>query len=299
MKIEAGMKLTVRKDLTKGYCGKTYVTDEMAAMSGETVEVSRVCESGKIELKGIEFYWTASMFEEFTEWIKEVLNNHLKWLKNDPAGRRADLRNADLRGADLRGANLRGADLRGADLRGADLYGAVLCSANLRGADLRGADLRGANLYGAVLCDADLRGANLCGADFRTADLHDADFRTADLRGADLRDAVLYDADLRDANLYGANLYGADLHGAEIKDREGNEVKIEKIMSIGPIGSRNNITIIYFTIDNKALVRCGFFYDYLDKFETAVHKTHAGNRYEKQYMALIELAKTMMEKEHD
>lgn len=189
MKIEAGMKLTVRKDLTKGYCGKTYVTDEMAAMSGETVEVSRVCESGKIELKGIEFYWTASMFEEFTEWIKEVLNNHLKWLKNDPAGRRADLRNADLR--------------------------------------------------------------------------------------------------------------GADLHGAEIKDREGNEVKIEKIMSIGPIGSRNNITIIYFTIDNKALVRCGFFYDYLDKFETAVHKTHAGNRYEKQYMALIELAKTMMEKEHD
>ena len=192
MKIEAGMKLTVRKDLTKGYCGKTYVTDEMAAMSGETVEVSRVCESGKIELKGIGFYWTASMFEEFTEWIKEVLNNHLKWLKNDPAGRRA-------------------------------------------------------NLYG------------------------------ADLRGADLR--------------------GADLRGAEIKDREGNEVKIEKIMSIGPIGSRNDITMVYFTTDKKALVKCGCFYDYLDKFEKAVHRTHAGNQYEKQYMALIELAKTMMEEQ--
>lgn len=187
MKIEAGMKLTVRKDLTKGYCGKTYVTDEMAAMSGETVEVSRVCESGKIELKGIGFYWTASMFEEFTEWIKEVLNNHLKWLKNDPAGRRA--------------------------------------------------------------------------------------------------------------NLYGAVLYDADLRGAEIKDREGNEVKIEKIMSIGPIGSRNDITMVYFTTDKKALVKCGCFYDYLDKFEKAVHRTHAGNQYEKQYMALIELAKTMMEEQ--
>ena len=212
MKIEAGMKLTVRKDLTEGCYGEVYVTDEMASMAGETVEVSRVCESGKIELKGIEFYWTASMFEEFTEWIKEVLNNHLKWLKNDPAGRRADL-------------------------YGADLYGA----------DFRGADLYGANLYG--------------------------------------------------ANLYGADLRGADLYGAEIKDREGNEVKIEKIMSIGPIGSRNDITMVYFTTDKKALVKCGCFYDYLDKFEKAVHRTHAGNQYEKQYMALIELAKTMMEEQ--
>ena len=242
MKIEAGMKLTVRKDLTEGCYGEVYVTDEMASMAGETVEVSRVCESGKIELKGIEFYWTASMFEEFTEWIKEVLNNHLKWLKNDPAGRRAN----------LYGANLYGADLRGANLYGADLYGANLYGANLYGADLRGADLYGANLYG-----ADLRGA--------------------DLRGADLR--------------------GANLYGAEIKDREGNEVKIEKIMSIGPIGSRNDITMVYFTTDKKALVKCGCFYDYLDKFEKAVHRTHAGNQYEKQYMALIELAKTMMEEQ--
>ena len=272
MKIEAGMKLTVRKDLTKGYCGKTYVTDEMAAMSGETVEVSRVCESGKIELKGIGFYWTASMFEEFTEWIKEVLNNHLKWLKNDPAGRRANLYGADLYGANLRGADLRGAVLYGANLRGANLRGAVLYGANLYDADLYGADLRG----------ADLRGADLYGADLRGADLYGADLRGADLRGADLR---------------GADLRGADLRGAEIKDREGNEVKIEKIMSIGPIGSRNDITMVYFTTDKKALVKCGCFYDYLDKFEKAVHRTHAGNQYEKQYMALIELAKTMMEEQ--
>ena len=227
MKIEAGMKLTVRKDLTEGCYGEVYVTDEMASMAGETVEVSRVCESGKIELKGIEFYWTASMFEEFTEWIKEVLNNHLKWLKNDPAGRRANLYGADLYGADLYGADLRGANLYGADLRDANLYGADLYGADLRGADFRGADLR----------------------------------------------------------------------GAEIKDREGNEVKIEKIMSIGPIGSRNDITMVYFTTDKKALVKCGCFYDYLDKFEKAVHRTHAGNQYEKQYMALIELAKTMMEEQ--
>ena len=124
----------------------------------------------------------------------------------------------------------------------------------------------------------------------------------ANLRCADLYGADLYGANLRCADLYGAELYGADLRcaelrGAEIKDREGNEVKIEKIMSIGPIGSRNDITMVYFTTDKKALVKCGCFYDYLDKFEKAVHRTHAGNQYEKQYMALIELAKTMMEEQ--
>ena len=71
--------------------------------------------------------------------LDEMLALHLKWLKDDPGGKRADLGGADLRGAYLRGAYLRGADLVGADLRGA----------YLRGADLGGADLRGADLVGA------------------------------------------------------------------------------------------------------------------------------------------------------
>ena len=73
--------------------------------------------------------------------LKVVLEKHALWLRNNPNGTRADLRDADLGGADLRGADLRGADLRGADLRGADLCGADLRGTNLRDADLRGADL--------------------------------------------------------------------------------------------------------------------------------------------------------------
>ena len=103
--------------------------------------------------------------------INEILDKHLKWLRNEKDGKRAD----------LRGANLRGADLRGADLRGADLYGADLCGANLRGADLRGADL-----YGADLC-----GANLCGADLYEADLRGADLCGANLCGAEIEDELL------------------------------------------------------------------------------------------------------------
>ena len=84
------------------------------------------------------------------EQIKETLELHLKWLRNEEGGKRADLSGADLIGAYLNGAYLRGADLNGADLNGADLSGADLNGAELRGADLRGADLRGADLRGAT-----------------------------------------------------------------------------------------------------------------------------------------------------
>ena len=98
--------------------------------------------------------------------IKEILNKHYMWLRNEPNGVRADLRRA----------NLRAANLDGADLSGADLYGSVLL----------GADLCGANLYGAKLCDANLRAADLS-----IANLCEADFDSADLCGVNLIGANL------------------------------------------------------------------------------------------------------------
>ena len=86
--------------------------------------------------------------------LRDVLDQHEKWLIDEEGGERADLREANLNEANLRGANLRGANLRGADLRGANLSGA-----NLSGANLCGADLSGANLSGANLSEADLMGA--------------------------------------------------------------------------------------------------------------------------------------------
>ncbi len=107
---------------------------------------------------------------------QEALARHLKWLRAEDGGARANLSGADLSGANLYGANLSRANLSGADLSGANLYGANLSRANLYGADLYGANLYGADLYG----------ANLYGAS-------------------------LYGADLSGANLYGASLYGANL----------------------------------------------------------------------------------------
>jgi uncharacterized protein YjbI with pentapeptide repeats len=108
--------------------------------------------------------------------LPRILVDHLKWLRSEPGGSRANLY-----GANLSGANLSGANLSRANLYGADLYGANLSGANLSGANLYGANLYGANLYGANLSGANLSRANLYGAD-----------------------------------LYGANLYGANLSGAKV-----------------------------------------------------------------------------------
>ena len=102
--------------------------------------------------------------------LKDILDKHRKWLRNENGGEMANLRSADLSYADLSYADLRSANLRSADLS----------YANLRSADLSYANLR----------SADLSYANLRSADLRSANLHSADLRSANLRSANLRHAI-------------------------------------------------------------------------------------------------------------
>ena len=192
---------------------------------------------------------------ELTKEEIEVLQRHAKWLKNEEGGERADLHEADLRGADLHEANLRWADLRGADLHEANL---------------RWADLHEANLYEADLHEADLRWADLHEANLYEADLHEADLRWANLREANLREA-----DLRGADLYGANLYGAN----------------GKILSFGPIGSRQGITYVTKT-EQIIHIRCGCFYGTLEEFTAKVEAVHGESKHGKSYKAAIEFIKS-------
>lgn len=69
--------------------------------------------------------------------LKEILEKHKKWLTDEDAGERADLRNADLRGVDLQGADLREANLRFTCLQCVHLQEANLWNANVYGADFK------------------------------------------------------------------------------------------------------------------------------------------------------------------
>jgi len=56
--------------------------------------------------------------------LQKILDDHLKWRRDEDGGSLADLSGADLSDANLIDANLIRADLSGANLRGADLSGA-------------------------------------------------------------------------------------------------------------------------------------------------------------------------------
>ena len=98
--------------------------------------------------------------------LKQIIDSHGKWLRNEEGGQRANLRSADLSFANLSSANLSFADLSFADLGFANLR-----SADLSFANLRFANLRLANLSFAKLSFADLSFANLSSANLRSADL--------------------------------------------------------------------------------------------------------------------------------
>ena len=117
--------------------------------------------------------------------LKNILDKHLKWLRGENGGKRADLSRANL-------------------------FGANLPEANLFGANLFGANLSEANLFGANLFGANLSRANLSRADLSRADLSEADLSRANLFGANLPEANLFGANLFGANLFGANLFGAN-----------------------------------------------------------------------------------------
>ena len=144
--------------------------------------------------------------------LKAILGKHLKWLRGEDGGERANLF-----GADLSGANLSRADLSGANLFEANLSGANLFEANLFEANLSRADLSGANLFEANLFEANLFRANLSGAD-----LFEANLSRANLFEANLFEANLFRANLSGADLFKANLSRANLSGANYIEKAKN-----------------------------------------------------------------------------
>ena len=63
------------------------------------------------------------------------------------------------------------------------------------------------------------------------------------------------------------------------------------ILTIGPIGSRHDITTFFRTKDLEIGVKCGCFRGNIEKFAEQVKATHGESDYAKQYMLAVELAK--------
>ena len=69
----------------------------------------------------------------------------------------------------------------------------------------------------------------------------------------------------------------------------------EHILTVGPIGSRNDITTFFRTKENLIKVKCGCFTGTLTEFIDKVEQTHRDNKYAKVYRLAAELAKQQIE----
>lgn len=281
MEIKVGMELTIRSGLRTDMDFCLHVSKDMVDLAGKKAKVIKTLYKNifYIDLdKGLH-KWSLNMFEEFNEILNDIICKHERWLNSKEDGKCAslvgmDLRYASLANRDLRYINLNStilnhSDLRGADLRNTSLKYADLHNSDLSLADLSFSDLTSANLHSAYLCKTNLGNSILCNVDLCESQLHNANFSNTDLSFTDLYNAVLY-------------------------DNNKEEIKIKGIVSISPIGSRKDETKIIITVDDNILIKCGCFYNYIDEFEKKVHETHKNNHYEKEYMAVIELAKSMI-----
>ena len=86
---------------------------------------------------------------------------------------------------------------------------------------------------------------------------------------------------------------GAYLRGAYLGEW-GKLQSLSDIIIVGAIGSRNGYTTIFHT-DKGVFVMCGCFKGTLDEFEAKVKETHKGNKHERDYLALIQVAKVKFE----
>ncbi|NQZ08387.1 MAG: toll/interleukin-1 receptor domain-containing protein [Algicola sp.] len=136
--------------------------------------------------------------------LKQVLEDHKKWLKDNTKGQRADLSKADLSNADLSKACLSGANLSDANLS----------NANLGLANLNNADLNNAILFGAILIGVNFISANLTGADLSYASLNYANLLKANLSYANLSRSAISGTAFIDTELNGAIINNCSFDGS-------------------------------------------------------------------------------------
>ena len=99
--------------------------------------------------------------------LKQALELHNKWLKDEEGGKKLSIKAEDLRYVDLSCLDLRYVDLSFSDLMYADLSFSDLSKTNLSNSNLRCTDLRYSNLS-----NADLIYANLSNAKFYLTNLY-------------------------------------------------------------------------------------------------------------------------------
>lgn len=92
-----------------------------------------------------------------------------------------------------------------------------------------------------------------------------------------------------------AKVYGnAEVYGDALVCGNALVGERDHILTIGPIGSRNDMTTFFRDKDNEITVSCGCFLGKIDDFLQKVEETHGENKHGKSYRLAAELAKAQI-----
>lgn len=175
--------------------------------------------------------------DEFCPWertaltptqLREVLEDHKRWLADPNDGQPANLCNANLRLADIQGANLARANLQGANLEAVEITGINLSGANLQGSNMQDAHFKSANFKRADLSNASLRRFTVQESDLRRVNFSGSDLTHCTLAGNRLDSAQFQHAVLTQCNLMGANLSKALLQGTDLSQARLNDAILKQ-----------------------------------------------------------------------
>ena len=90
--------------------------------------------------------------------------------------------------------------------------------------------------------------------------------------------------------------FGAECRFGEWCDFEADRVINGAYFACDKIGSEKRKTY-FFKGDNGCFVRAGCFFGTFDEFAAEVKETHGGTKFEREYLASLELAKIVLEVE--
>ena len=122
-----------------------------------------------------------TIYKEFTDEEKAILESHVLWLEGSDKGKRADFSGRNLSNKDFSGRDLCDSDFRLAILDNCNFETCKLFSANFRAASMENVNLKWTNIACANFTNSDLSFANFeyayaTNANFDAAFLHNANF---------------------------------------------------------------------------------------------------------------------------
>ena len=260
------------------------------------------------------------------ELLVDMIKKHELWLEKKEEGEQLKLNNVAIYDTKIESCNLKDSEFVDCLFNKVKIKNVNFSSSNLRGCKFRDSDIELSFFKDAQLCCSDFNKTKVNGffanVDMFRSYISDSDFSDIDFnhgilqsmtvensifkscvfRDADIQQSKFEKTDLSKSDFYKANMENVNLATSKIDGCDFEKACLswtvlpERVVQVGPIGSRRDYTIYWI---DKDIVLCGCWNNHkggtLKEFEERVHETYKAqyDPYRLQYEAAILMFKAL------